>query len=227
MKKFLMVLLMLVIPIQVFAEDRTYIKGNVGIFMLEDSHGDFEPENMDNGLDFGKVQSKTGYGLGFAVGRSFGPLDMELAYGYNEVNLDKFKGKEFQLGGNVIPPENWEIAGEVNIKTLLFNSIYNLKNTSMFTPYVGVGTGLAWVGGSVQETPDQDAYNFEDTKFAYQIMAGVGAEVTRNVDFLVGYKYLGMSDISYHASDGLTGRGGKESLSIDAHSVDFGIKYSF
>lgn len=205
--RILLILLMLVVPAQVFAGN-TYVKGNVGIFMFEDSSISANNGVLD--VEVGDLTASTGFGLSAAVGRGFDSgFDIELEYGYKHANFEDFKLNEDIVDGIEI-----EIDGSVNIKTLMVNGIYNFKNISFLTPYVGAGIGIGWVSF-------EDEEKFSDTKLAYQVLAGVETGITERLSFLVGYKYLGTGDF-------MEEEGEIDVLaSIDSHNIEFGLKYSF
>jgi len=240
MKRICLILAMcLFLPLQVFASDGFYAKGTVGIFMLEDSDIDFT--NEVGTYDVGSVSAHDGFGLSAAIGHSFSSgFDVELEYSYRETELDKLSGKSFSdtFGETEITflqdDRDYGDSDQVFLKTLMANAIYNVKNNSIFTPYAGGGIGLGWL-----ELEDGE---FNNTKFAYQLLAGVDAAVSKNVSVLVGYRYLGMGDISrvFQSSGHIIGPEdfakqlpdkiysvGEAETSLDSHSIEVGLKYSF
>lgn len=208
----LMILLVLLLPVQVFAGNDVYVKGNVGIFTVEDSELNFEDSYGVDG-DLGAYKFDTGFGLSAAIGQSHGKFDLELEFAYREADIDSFEGKYVEELGRSTP--SGDVDGSVDMKTLMANGIYNFKNNSVVTPYLGAGLGIAWI----------DSDNIDGTEFAYQVLAGVGMGMNDQVSVLLGYRYLGMGDISEEGT--LYGMNGEYSVPIDSHNFEVGLKYSF
>jgi len=78
----LMILLVLLLPVQALADGGIYLKGSLGIFMVDDSELRFEGADVDASL--GNVISNTGFGANGAIGLSLGDFDVELEFGYRE-----------------------------------------------------------------------------------------------------------------------------------------------
>jgi len=223
MKKFLFiaVIIGLLLPHSVMADTNTYVKGNVGLFMLEDSDISFEGELAS--ADIGSVRTETGFGLSAAVGRSFGNFDMELEFAFREANLHKFKAKAFNIDGiDFIYPDE-VLDGTGTFKTLMTNGIYNFKNKTTVTPYIGGGLGVSWI----------DVEDFDGTEFAYQFLAGMDMAINNNFSFLLGYRYIGVSDISKSQLRSIEYEGetftdsGEDFATIASHNIEAGLKYSF
>lgn len=207
MKKFFLVtfIVAIIFPQSVFAEDGIYLKGSVGLFSLDDSN--FEYKNDVGHFDIGDFESKIGFGLSTAIGKSFNSgFDLELEYAYKEAKLDKFSSHHPAQIPDVV------LDSSIQINSLMSNAIYNFRNTSVITPYIGAGIGVAWI----------DIEDFSDTEFAYQLLAGVALSVSKNTSITAGYRYFASKDISDNEING-----SEESLSIDSHNFELGLKYSF
>lgn len=207
MKKFFLVtfIVAIIFPQSVFAEDGIYLKGSVGLFSLDDSN--FEFKDDVGHFDIGDFESKIGFGLSTAIGKSFtSGFDLELEYAYKEAKLDKFSSNHPAQIPDVV------LDSSIQINSLMSNAIYNFRNASVITPYVGAGIGVAWI----------DIEDFSDTEFAYQLLAGVALSVSKNTSITAGYRYFASKDISDNEING-----SEESLSIDSHNFELGLKYSF
>jgi len=71
--------------------------------------------------------------------------------------------------------------GNVSTNMLLANFYYDWKNSSAFTPYVGVGAGYGWEWGNGGAVNDQGV--------AVGLAAGVSYEMTHNLALDVGYRF--------------------------------------
>jgi len=214
MKKFLglISLVLLFNSSIVFAGNDKYVKGNVGIFMMEDSTLNFE--SADVNVDIANMTFDTGFGLSVAAGQSLGNFDVELEFAYKNADFDKFEGKTFNINGFDITTPDSDLDDTIKIKTLMTNGIYNFKNNSSITPYIGAGLGIAWI----------DMEDFDGTEFAYQFLTGIDMAVNERLSLLVGYRYLGTGDISFEEYLGETY---EVSATIDSHNLEVGLKYSF
>ncbi len=115
-----------------------------------------------------------GYGLGAALGYSFG----------NGVRAEgEFAWRSNELDSSIASGDLDSFAGMVN-------GYYDIHNTSKWTPYVGAGIGLAHVTDS----------DVDDNVFAYQGMAGVGYTVSETSDLVLGYRYFATEDPEYTIS---------------------------
>lgn len=212
MKKFFLItfIVAFIFPQSVFAENDIYLKGSAGLFLLEDST--IKIKNSVSDFEVGEFQSKAGFGLSTAIGASFNSFDLELEYSYKQAELDRFSGKEVNLNGLRVQLPDADLDSTIKINSLMTNAIYNFRNTSAITPYVGAGIGAAWI----------DIEDFSDTKFAYQALAGVALSVSKNTSLTAGYRYFASKDVIDNAINGV-----EASASIDSHNFELGLKYSF
>jgi len=122
--------------------------------------------------------------IGFAGGVSFlhdsniDPLRcINLNAGYN---FDRFR-----LEGEFGHRSNSN--GDVTIMSYMANGFFDFKNSSDFTPFIGAGLGA--INGEL----DNNAFHFEDTVFAYQLIAGIGLKLNQfNID--LSYRFTGVPE---------------------------------
>ena len=128
-------------------------------------------------------------------------------------------------------------SGGVGLDTTLvmFNAYYDFDNRSFFTPYIGIGIGVAshsvsegaltYSGGTGRIAGD------DNTEVAGAMMAGFSVALLDNLKFDSGYRYLYLGaaesgPVTYRGT--LAGTGQKLSLEeIHAHEVRFGLRYDF
>ena len=199
-------LVLLFASTQAFADDH-YFKAGAGLSFVPDSDLDLDFD-VGGGVTVGEISSNTGFALHTALGTSFkNGAAIELEYGFKKSGLDKI------TSGSV----SADLDGNIKVNTLMVNGLYNFENSTMFTPYGGLGLGIAWA----KISDDTDDSNSKDTNFAVQLLAGVSTEVANGVDFSLGYRWLNAGSISEKVSIGTA------SMDIDTHSFEAGIKYSF
>jgi OmpA-OmpF porin, OOP family len=83
--------------------------------------------------------------------------------------------------------------------SVMANLYYDFFANPAFTPYVGAGTGVAFVN-----TRD-GLINSSDTEFAYQAIVGVGYKVTSNVRINVDGRYYGTLNPTFNNSFNVAG----------------------
>ncbi len=146
---------------------------------------------------------------GYAWGNGF-RTEGEIAYDRSE--LDKVTGN----GG--LPG-----IGHLNNTDLMGNVLYDIDTGTRFTPYVGVGAGLAIVGASdVGVLSGGRTLTDQDEKFAYQGIAGVSAAIDRNWAVTADYRYVGTTDSRLHTSLGDSAR-----IDNNSNNILVGVRYTF
>ena len=162
-------------------------------FALNVQHSEFQASMPKESHSLG---SRTGTRAGgaLAVGYDFAPkfsvpVRAELEYGaYGNVSRSK------DLGDGI------GFKSTATIQTLLANVYWDIAEWNGFTPYVGVGAGLAFVKteGSfsagrdlVQLNPElSTTWNNTDTVFAGQAGLGVSYAFSESVSADLGYRFL-------------------------------------
>ena len=219
MKKYIALigLMVLLNPVTAFAVDNLYVKAGAGFFNLQDAELKFDVPGAE--FDAGERTSDMGFNLHAAIGKNFaGGFAVELEYGYNEAKRDK-KEVVDDVTDTFIYTNAY---GEASIKTLMINGLYNLENSSSFTPYAGIGLGLGFVELSNEQSFHHNTHNNTDTNFAFQLLAGVEVELSENFALISGYRYLNAGEVTQTYLD-------VESVSLDmnSHNFETSIKYSF
>ena len=154
------------------------------------------------------------FGGDVAVGAKMGAVRAELAYTY--LAKDD-KTRKYDDG-----KDKTEISGQ----SFMLNGYYDLENPTIFKPYVGAGVGMAKMKYRFTDTypaapEDNETNSFSKNKFAYSLMAGVGAEVTKNITIDVGYRFTDYGSYDKRIEDG------KLKFDTKAHQILAGVRYSF
>jgi len=172
-----------------------YVSANLGLAM---------PTDADAKESSGPVQNisyDTGWTLGAALGYNFGNTRLEGEVAYQKADEDKatFLG--------VTLDSTWGIS----TLSFLVNGYYDFTNSSAFTPYLSAGLGFAkvkWAG-------DGDSVN--DTVFAYQVGAGVGYALSKNVTLDAKYRYFATADAKFDTVK----------MDFASHNLLFGVRVNF
>ena len=154
------------------------------------------------------------FGGDVAVGAKMGAVRAELAYTYLAKD-DKTRRDE-----------DGSYKSEISGQSFMLNGYYDIENPTIFKPYVGAGIGMAKIKYKFKDTypdypEDNKTNSFSKNKFAYSLMAGVGAEVTKNITVDVGYRFTDYGSYNKRIEDG------KLKFDTKAHQILAGVRYSF
>jgi opacity protein-like surface antigen len=164
-----------------------YIRGGVGVVFGETLNQDLAydpailaPAPLANrkGTDLGE-----GLAISGAIGFQYARTRTELEYRRMRPSID---GVAY-MGGPVISPGP-VVNDDFEVQALMSNVYFDLVNSSMFTPYVGVGVGGVRVENELGE---------RDAVFAYQGRAGIEAALGKKLSVGAEYVYFRTLDFRY------------------------------
>ena len=125
-------------------------------------------------------QSWTGWAVGGKAGYDFVGPRLELEVGYGQIPVSA------NIPGTAIN-------GKVGQLTAMVNLLYDFMPTSVITPYIGAGAGIAFVDSNSA---------LGSTQFAYQGMVGVAYNVSEQLRFMVEGRYVGTTNPSVNTPFG-------------------------
>ena len=125
------------------------------------------------------VATSTGWAVGGKAGYDFVGPRLELEVGYGEI---PFSAPAAGLSGQI---------GQGN---LMVNLLYDFMPTSVITPYIGAGAGVAFVPFG--------NFSLANPQFAYQGMVGVAYNVNEQFRFIVEGRYVGTTNPSINTPFG-------------------------
>jgi opacity protein-like surface antigen len=189
---------------------RPYIRADLGPAITEDPDTDFFPAvgsatlDLDPGIRFGVAG-------GAMFGEFFG-LELETGWIINEI--DSITGFD-------------EVDGHVSQVPFLVNAMFQFKNPTGLTPFLGAGAGGSATGINLD---DADAGGFEvdgsagDVVFAWQAFGGLKYELNDHLSVGIIYKYFWSGDAEWEVED--------TSQDIDfegtrTHSISAVVSFSF
>lgn len=180
---------------------------------LSGSVGFLNDSDLDDSVT-GDAEFDNGWGLG-------GQLGYTPAWGHGvRMELDVYhRRNDFEnitIGG-----VGSTASGDIDSTAYMFNVLYDFRNQSGFTPYVGAGLGWAHLNA------DTDAGGFSiddsDDGLAWQAMAGI-AYAPRSMpmtEWSLGYRYFSMTDVSLDSTAGTV------DMDYDVHNLEAGVKFRF
>ncbi len=183
-----------------------YVGANVGAAFLSTS------TFTDPGGDF-DLKTKTGFGLGLLGGFDFGTYRVEGEFAYRRNNM-----KEGSDSSGTTP-----LGGDYSSMALMVNGYYDFRMVSpTVVPYLGAGLGGARLSLKVTD-PGSTFVDDSDMVFAYQLAAGVGFAITKELTLDLGYKYFATAKPSFEPIGG----GVKVDGEYASHNLFLGARYSF
>lgn len=169
------------------------------------------------GIQFGDVEFDTGYAVGAVGGYNFGTFRLEGEFVYRAND-----NKQINSLGITDP-----LGGDTTSMTLMANAYYDFRMVSPTVyPYIGAGIGCAWVNANVTDPTVGGGTVVDDTQavFAYQFIAGIGFDVTKEFTMTLDYRYFATSDPEFE----LQGAGGlKADGEYKSNNVMLTLRYNF
>ncbi len=148
--------------------------------------------------DVGRFKFKKGIDVDLIGGYDFGMFRLEGELGYKRAKNKSFSVDPafvtaFNSGaGTTLTGDDFSVGGHASVLSGMVNALLDVGGNDGIGGYAGVGAGYA----HVKEFSDSD------NSFAWQLLAGVYAPVSNNID--VGLKYRYFSTGNLHFNDSAT-----------------------
>ena len=224
-----------------------YLRGNAGygVHTDVDLTGDIVSDVHGNGLQSqGNVAGSAG--LGYDFGNNW-RLELDGASLWTDL------GSISQIPAT---------SGKLRTNTAMINAIYDFDNFGRWEPYVGAGVGLvqgkvnlvaqdflspltvanpaclgprsllvnADPGGRIQ--PESCAVDDTDTALGFQLLAGLGYEISENLTWDTHYRYLDSNELDFEGTRtnsifGTSNAINVAAAGVGAHSLLTGFRYTF
>ena len=157
-------------PAAATTDNAGYVGIEAGLWFPNDLELDFD---FDDGYNYDlDVEYNLGFDGDIIGGYDFGAFRLEAEFGYKSASHDK---AELTVGDF---QEDADIDGDTSVFSLMGNALWNPSFGDRWDAYLGGGLGWAWMkfdGG--------DGFGSEkDNGFAWQIIAGVGYQVSDNIE---------------------------------------------
>ncbi len=221
MRKILL-LLALISSSALAAELKPYLEGQLGFASLDDVDTKLNGA-IGGGTATASAKIKYDHSVsgGFEIGaNNVGIENLRIGVSYNRMkfDMDKVTGSITTTG--VTGFENGTLSGDItstvrsagisldnSVNLYMANAYYDIKNASAFTPFVGLGMGMA------------NVQNAKDNEFAWSASVGGKYNIDKNM-------YLGLKG-SYTSVNGITDKIGLEYKDMDAYSAHALLGYQF
>ena len=221
MRKILL-LLALISSSALAAELKPYLEGQLGFASLDDVDTKLNG-TIGGGTATASAKIKYDHSVsgGFEIGaNNVGIENLRIGASYNRMkfDMDKVTGSITTTG--VTGFDNGTLTGDItstvrsagisldnSVNLYMANAYYDIKNASAFTPFVGLGMGMA------------NIQNAKDNEFAWSASVGGKYNIDKNM-------YLGLKG-SYTSVNGITDKIGLEYKDMDAYSAHAILGYQF
>jgi opacity protein-like surface antigen len=216
---------LLLISAPVFAEEEApekqgiYFSAKGGMSWLNDADFDFDVTFDGITVPFeGEAEYDTGYHFGGALGYEAGSVRTEIEVIYRDNDIDQIS--DFSAPG-LMDFGDLDASGDIYSLSYMANVFYDFKNSTSFTPYIGVGAGAATIKVDGLRIEETSMGSDTDTVLAYQASCGIGYNATKNTTIEVGYRYYATEDPDFG------GNYGDMDGEYESHDLTFGVRYNF
>ena len=183
-----------------------YVGGDFGAMIVEDV--EFDVGTTEDAII---VDHEYGFdGSGF-VGYDLGAFRLEAEVAYKRADIDEIEtliGLPGAIGQGRAIPQTFVDAGGGNTTALSFmiNGMLDFGDDDGVSGFLGGGVGVARVNFNNQrQFSNQGAFiDDSDTRFAWQLLAGVRQAISDNVDVTVRYRFFNVSDLEMIGFPGST-----------------------
>jgi opacity protein-like surface antigen len=225
-------LVLLVFSSSVMAEDTKGIYvGLVGGYVIPTGISGIIQPNDGRARNEYDPSLKNGYLYGAKAGwlTPFTNRILALELEYNHITNDFDKAKRFI--SPEMPDADLDLNSKINIDLIMFNMIARYPN-GRFHPYVGAGAGYAYakINDTVVSLEGEQMWTYNGGSkgvFAYQGIAGIDFDITKNIIVGLAYKYIGLQKITY---DTIVLDGPEPSvaeLNYRSHNITLSLSYMF
>jgi opacity protein-like surface antigen len=187
-------------------------------FYLEGGLGYSFPDSVDVSVDQvdGELELDDAFVLGGAIGYKFPWFRLETNVSYRKNDVDKVKVAGGDTGGD----------GDVESLVGLVNAYLDLDLDLPVRPFVGGGVGAAYLS---VDTGDNSPIDVDDDAgaFAWNLLAGVGYDVTESVALTATYRYLRLEGTDFSADLAGVDAGDLDVDDVSLHEVLLGLRYTF
>ncbi len=222
-KNFFIVLgcaILVMLSASAYCSQGPYFSGNLGLALLKDSSmSNSELNDMGASVD---IESKSGVGLGVALGYDFGnSMRIEGEFAYQRNDTDKFTvsamGYRVSLG----------LDGHTSSSCVMVNGYYDFTNLGRVAPFLSAGIGYSKVKQEItglsgyDDVTDGEEIDIksreDDTALAYQVGAGIGYAVSKTLTIDAKYRYFTTDDLNFNGI----------SVKYSSHNFYIGVRLGF
>jgi opacity protein-like surface antigen len=177
-----------------------YVGGDFGAMIVEGVDFDYGLTPNLPGHDDAQVVVDHDYGFdgSLFVGYDLGTFRLEAEVAYKRASLDEFETSIFLPStSGPHPPGTHDAFGNTSTLSFMVNGMLDFGDEDGISGFVGGGAGVARVDYSnLRAFANTGAFiDDSDTRFAWQLLAGVRAAISDNIDITVRYRFFNVDSI--------------------------------
>jgi len=182
----------------VLQPQKQHINGTIDFTTPPDGVTDFATTRVAN------VKFKTGYDADIVAGYDFGMFRLEAEGAYKRsknksIHLTDAFVNAFNAGaGTTLTSDDFDLGGHTSVLSGMVNALLDVGGNGGIGGYAGVGGGYARV----------KEFGESDSGFAWQLLAGVYAPISNNIDIGLKYRYFRSSRLNMDDSAAFTAGAG-------------------
>lgn len=195
------------------AESRTYVAGSIGYVF---------PESFESNVGV-EAETKDGYAITGAIGRSFGAFRGEIEASYRTADVGEARGFGLTVPGS----------GDVSALSAMANVYLDpALEFGPLQPYFGGGVGISRFEANnvaavsvpgVGPVSGLGPINGSKTGFAYQLMGGIGFALSDRTTLTAGYRYFATPNVETTVAP----IGDVRIDGLGLHTVEVGLRFGF
>ena len=194
-----------------------YISGFFGTCVLGDADiSSYDYWTGDSNTD--RAEFAPDINIGGTIGFDYGAvrLEGELSYKHGEITTitDQISGQRFH-----------NASGNLGALAMMFNTFFDLHNSSPVTPYVGGGVGFAALHLSDTYVAEFGPPIYEEgdaSVFAYQIGTGFEIALKQRLSLDFGYRYFATTKANFDPNPDISSE-----LKFKSHNFAVGLRALF
>jgi outer membrane protein OmpA-like peptidoglycan-associated protein/opacity protein-like surface antigen len=209
-----------------------YVGGDFGATIVEDIDFDFglSPTIPSSSGSQIALNHEYGYDAALFVGYDLGAFRLEAEVSYKRARVDDietsigFPGAS-AIPGNAITPDLFPAGGgRTSALSFMINGLLDFGDDDGVTGFVGGGVGIARVDyNNVRAFSNAAAaIDDSDSRFAWQVVAGLRQAISDNVDITVRYRFFNVDNVRT-----VDFRGFESESRFRSHSLLGGITFNF
>jgi len=210
-----------------------YVGGDFGGLIVEDLHFDsgLNP-TIPSGNGNSQVAINHDYGFDSAlfVGYDLGAFRIEAEVAYKRSRVEdietsiRLPGMGNPPGGPIAPDLFPAGGGRTSALSFMINGMLDFGDDDGISGFVGGGVGMARIDfNNIRAFDNQGAFvDDSDTRFAWQVVAGVRQAITDNIDVTVRYRFFNADNVRT-----VDFRGFEAESRYRSHSLLGGITFNF
>jgi outer membrane protein OmpA-like peptidoglycan-associated protein/opacity protein-like surface antigen len=202
-----------------------YVGGDFGPMIVEDIEANFTPGATAGSTGISQIDFDEGFDGSVFVGYDLGAFRIEAEVAYKSADIGGIGNTSIAFPGLGAGGASGTFRGDGDVSVLsgMVNGLLDFGDDDGLSGFVGGGVGLARVDLSAAAfTNSAAAVDDSDTRFAWQVLAGVRQALTPNIDLHLKYRFFNVDNIQ------MTGFGGRAvDTDLRSHSLLGGITFNF